>query len=71
MNLSEYTRMEKFEKTFWWHKGRFYLLSLILNKHLPKKEHKQIFEIVRRENPMKTPGVPCAPLANKASPAAA
>ena len=45
MNLSEYTRMEKFEKTFWWHKGRFYLLSLILNKHLPKKEHKQIFEI--------------------------
>lgn len=45
MNLSEYKRMEKFEKTYWWHKGRFYLLDKLIRKYLPNKENLNLFEI--------------------------
>ncbi|OGC47200.1 hypothetical protein A2886_00960 [candidate division WWE3 bacterium RIFCSPHIGHO2_01_FULL_42_13] len=37
MNYKEYENMEKFEKSYWWHRGRLYLLEKLINSHFQKK----------------------------------
>ncbi len=38
MNYKEYENMEKFEKNYWWHRGRLYLLEKLINAYLPERE---------------------------------
>jgi 2-polyprenyl-3-methyl-5-hydroxy-6-metoxy-1,4-benzoquinol methylase len=43
MNAKEYQQMEKFEKTYWWHRGRLYLIDKLVKKYLPKQNEKRNF----------------------------
>lgn len=45
MNFKEYKKMEKFEKTYWWHQGRLHLMDKIVRKYLPKKDKLNFLEI--------------------------
>lgn len=45
MNYAEYEKMENFEKKYWWHLGRLYLIQTLLKKHLNLHSSNKLFEI--------------------------
>src|SRR3989344_3261682 len=46
MEQNEYIKMEHFEKFYWWHKGKLFMVNELLNKYLLKKKGKlKILEI--------------------------
>ena len=46
MNTKEYQQMEKFEKTYWWHRGRLYLIDKLVKAYFPKqKEPRKFLEV--------------------------
>src|SRR3972149_9949190 len=38
MDYKEYENMERFEKSYWWHRGRLYLLGRLINTYLPERK---------------------------------
>ncbi len=44
MNITEFKKLEEFEKDYWWHQGRFYLLRTLINKYLPNNKSMDLFE---------------------------
>jgi 2-polyprenyl-3-methyl-5-hydroxy-6-metoxy-1,4-benzoquinol methylase len=45
MNKSEYKKMAKLEKEYWWHQGRLHLIDEMINKHHPDKSERKILEV--------------------------
>lgn len=45
MNLKEYKRIEKFEKTYWWHIGRLFLLEKLVKRYFSYNTHNLFLEI--------------------------
>lgn len=44
MNKNEYKKMEEFEKDYWWHRGKRFVLKDILKKYAPGKS-KEVLEM--------------------------
>src|SRR3989344_1075595 len=45
MNDSEILRMAQFEKEYWWHKGKVYLIKTFLDQYFPGRRDLNIMEI--------------------------
>ncbi len=45
MNLNEYAKMADFEKKYWWHKGKLYLLKSLITKYFPARTDLTILEV--------------------------
>ena len=45
MKVSELKKMAEHENTYWWHKGKTYLIKTLVDKHFPIKKNLQILEI--------------------------